>query len=781
MEAPSVDNPHPTWTTARKDMVGTSLGSSRLWFTIAEGIVTEVYYPRIDTPQIRDLGFIIADDQGFWVELRRMNDYEVRLAGSGVPAVEIVHRHPRFTFTIEVCPVQRRDVLLIRCRLDGDAALRPYALLAARLGDDASHDLAWVARHRGRTVMWAEQGPFGIALCAADESGLDAWKRCSVGCLEASDGWQDFNRNGRMTWQFESAGPGAVAMMGELPRDARLALGMAMSREAAATLAVSSLADDFDAEWAAQKAAWESWHAGHVRVRLDDGLDPALAISATVLKVHEDRTYRGAAVASLSIPWGDASESRGGYHLVWPRDLVETAGAFVALREWHGARDVLRYLVATQQEDGGWYQNQWLGGKPFWQGIQLDEVAFPIVLAAMLSEHDQLDGIPVRDMVVRALGFVARHGPSTDQDRWEENAGINAFTLTVAISALVEGSALLEGEAAAFALKLADWWNASIEDWLYVTGTPLAREHAVAGYYVRTAPVDRESRLIAHDRILAVKNRQVDPGLPAHAQVSTDFLQLVRFGLRAPGDAAVRDSVRVADALLKVDTPSGPAWHRYNGDGYGEHEDGSAFDGTGVGRAWPLLTGERGHYALVAGEDPLPYLKAMMAMSSPLGMLPEQVWDRAPVAGRRLEPGRPSGSAMPLVWAHAEFIKLCLGRREGRPVDRPARTWARYGGTRPRLDYAIWGPNVGLSTMGEGCALTVATTEPALVHWGTNGWREIADVATTDTGLGLHVAELPTRALAAGETIQFTFQWRGSGQWEGRDHEVKIGRKDETR
>ncbi|MCG6932003.1 MAG: glycosyl hydrolase, partial [Gallionella sp.] len=190
MKAPLSASPHPTWARAAKDMVGTSLGSSRLWFTVAEGIVTEVYYPRIDIPQIRDLGFIIADDNGFWVELRRHRDYQVTLPGPGIPAVTVVHRHPRFTFTLQICPSQRRDTLLLHYRLDGDAGLRTYALLAARLGEDAQNNLAAVGEHNGRTVLSAEQGPFGLALAAAAEDGSDAWQRCSAGCLEASDGWQ---------------------------------------------------------------------------------------------------------------------------------------------------------------------------------------------------------------------------------------------------------------------------------------------------------------------------------------------------------------------------------------------------------------------------------------------------------------------------------------------------------------------------------------------------------------------------------------------------------------
>ena len=457
MRAPQAAASHPTWAHAGKDMVGTSLGSSRVWFTLAEGIVTEVYYPRIDIPQIKDLGFIIADDQGFWVELRRLGNYEVTLPQPGVPALTIVHRHPRFVFTLQICPSQRRDTLLLRYRLEGDEGLRPYALLAARLGGDAHNNLAAVGRHNGRTMLWAEQGPFGLALAAAAEDGSDAWQRCSVGCLEASDGWRDFDRHGRMTWQYDSAGPGAVTLTGELPDRATLALGLGTSRESAATLAMASLMKDFTQVWETQCRVWQSWLGTGSPPDVPDELREMLALSGMVLKVHQDRTYAGAAVASLAVPWGESSQSRGGYHLVWARDLVETAGAMVAMGAYDDARDVLRYLMATQQADGHWLQNQWLGGKAFWQGIQLDEAAFPVLLASALYEHGELAGIPVRDMVVRALSFIAREGPATGQDRWEEDPGVNTFTLAIAIAALVEGSRFLDDGARDFALSLADW------------------------------------------------------------------------------------------------------------------------------------------------------------------------------------------------------------------------------------------------------------------------------------------------------------------------------------
>ncbi len=764
----------PTWAPARKDLVGASLGSSRLWFTIAQGIVTEVYYPRIDIPQIKDLGFIVADDRGFWVELRRLGNYTVTLPKPGVPAATIVHRHPRFTFTLEICPSERRDTLLVRYALEGGADLKPYVLLAARLGEDVENNVGTVATHDGRAVLWAEQGPFALALSAIDDAEADAFGRRSVGCLAVSDGWQDFARNGRMTWEYDSAGPGAVSLMGELSQRGTLALGLASSQEAAATLSVSALLDDFDQEWNAHCEAWQEWLGQCRRVSFGGEIDDRLALSATVLKVHQDQTYRGAAVASLSVPWGETSTSRGGYHLVWPRDLVETAGALIAMESYRDARDVLRYLIATQHEDGHWFQNQWLGGRPFWQGLQLDEAAFPILLVSLLQEREALDGIPVKDMFVRAVGFIARSGPSTCQDRWEEDAGLNMFTLAVAIAALVEGSEYLDGAAQEHALRLADYWNACLENWAFVQGTPLAEQLNVSGYFVRTVPLEASGERQPFDESVMIKNLDHNPNLPASAQVSTDCLQLVRYGLRGPGDPSITDSIKVIDALLKTDTPSGPVWHRYNNDGYGEHDDGTGFDGTGRGRGWPLLTGERGHYAVCAGADVTPYVDAMMAMGSPLGLIPEQVWDTAPIPAHDLVPGKPSGSAMPLVWAHAEFAKLCHSLALGRPVDRPRATWARYGGVRPTIDYDFWGPNYRPSRIPAGHRLIVSLTAPARIHFGVNDWTDIQDIDTEDTGLGVHIAELPTKNLGAGGSVQFTFLWRDSQNWEGRNYEVHL-------
>ncbi len=766
----------PTWSSSDKDLVGCAIGSARLWFTTGRGIINEVFHPRVDLPQIRDLGFIIADGAGFWVELKRLDRYRFKTPASGIPAVEYVHSHERFTFTLRIAPDPERDVLLIEINLEGDARLRPYVLLAPHLGGSGNGNLAGISDDRGRRVLWASQGPYGLAFCAANADQTDAVAAASAGYVGASDAWADFQQHGRMSWQFDSAGPGNVALAGALPRTATLALAFASSHESAATLAVASLCQPFEDVWGRHVAAWKHWQKPlALKAEASKPVREQMALSAMVLRVHQDKIYPGAMVASLSVPWGNTHDDVGGYHLVWPRDLVESAGGLLALKALPEVRNILRYLIATQLAGGNWSQNQWLGGQPYWRGDQLDETAFPVLLAAALAERDALAGIEIGAMVLAALSHLVRVGPVSQQDRWEEDAGISAFTLATCIAALVCGAEWLAEPARSWALRIADDWNARIEEWTMARGTALAERHGVDGYYVRVAPPPGPDGASQLDSILAIKNRQCDPNMPASEQVATDFLQLVRLGLRDAHDPLITQTIQVIDAELKTDTPNGPVWHRYNGDGYGEHQDGSAFDGTGFGRGWPLLAGERGHYELVAGRDPLPLLLAMTKMTGRGGMLPEQVWDSAPIPAKGLAPGEPSGSAMPLVWAHAEFVKLVASRALGRPFDRPECVWQRYRGQRPTPSDALWTPRFPTRRIDRGQTLWLLLERPAIVHFGIDGWQHITDAPTEDTGLSLHALALPSAKLDKGTVIEFTWRRADDGVWVGRDWRVTIG------
>jgi glucoamylase len=229
---------------------------------------------------------------------------------------------------------------------------------------------------------------------------------------------------------------------------------------------------------------------------------------------------------------------------------------------------------------------------------------------------------------------------------------------------------------------------------------------------------------------------------------------------------------------LKVDTPSGPAWRRYNGDGYGEKADGSPFDpGTrGIGRAWPLLTGERAHYELAAGrrDEAIRLLQAMGSLAGEGGMIPEQVWDADDIPERGLFRGRPTGSAMPLVWAHAEYLKLRRSLRDGRTFDQPAQTVRRYLQEKIGSDRVIWRFDHRRRILSAGEMLRIEVPAPAVVRWTPDGWRTIQQSPTRDTGLGLHIADLETNELWTEGSIEWTFYWPDADRWEGTNFAVTV-------
>ena len=514
--APGSPGVPPTWSSSDKDAVGTSHYSSRVWFTIGHGILNEVYWPHVDRPQIRDLGFIVADDAGFWSEVKRDATHQVRHEARGVPAITAVHTHPRYRLTLRICVDDHADVVRIEARLEdlrgaADAGasthpLRLYPLLAPHLGFTGLHGRAWVDSHKGRPMLVAQDGPWVLAL-ASEPPPL----RQGVGYVGTSDGWQDFAANGRMAWTYQQAGPGNVAGMTELELDggtAQLALAFGSRPEEAGLEASAALAGPFESAWEEYLGNWD----GFVRTLVDPPADLSAherdlyLTSAAVLRSHQDRTLPGATVASLSIPWGNTRNDLGGYHLVWSRDLVESAGAFVALGAVATARRTLAYLVASQEPDGHWPQNQWVDGVPYWTGLQLDEAAYPLLLAGALrtgaahmhgraGPHEEafqnlVSQAALDRMILGAAGFIARTGPATSQDRWEETAGLTPSTLAPVVAALVVAAEHVPEPAAAYCLELADDWNASIEDWTYARGTRLARDLGVDGLSVRIASPD---------------------------------------------------------------------------------------------------------------------------------------------------------------------------------------------------------------------------------------------------------------------------------------------------
>jgi glucoamylase len=752
----------PTWCSSDKDFVTTALGSSRVWVTIGHGIIDEIYWPSTGEPQIRDFSFYLVGAQGF-IDLKRVRRYRLSTPGPYLPVLTITHYGDDYELALEILPDARRDALLVRFAIQGPYRLA--AILAPHLGSTGRDNRAWVEQGSG----YAQRGD--CAVCLSANAPLN---NLSAGYVGASDGWQDLTRHGALTFDYSSASHGTVALSGEAQgQSGVLAVAFAETWRGAHTLVRTAIAEGFDALRAEFLQRWERWGVRLKLPRPNERLGDAGLLSAVVLKMHEDRTYPGAVVASMSVPWGNTTDTLGGYHLVWPRDATLTAFAFLAANQVSDARHILAHLTATQISDGRWAQNYFPSGEPFWSGVQLDEVAFPVLLAAKLRELGDPELPGTAQMVRTAIGFVMRTGPCSEQDRWEENPGVSPFTLAIAISALIAAGPWLTAEERASAEELADDWNERLEGWCYVRDAPLAQQLGVAGYYVRIATLDKSGDLSG---LVLLRNRQGEEIL-ASTLVSLDFSYLVRLGLRSPQDPRVKDTIKVVDHALRVETPSGALYHRYNEDGYGEHPDGRAFDGSGVGRAWPLLAGERGHLALQAGEDPLPYLETIWNCASLGGMLPEQVWDTEAIPALDLYPGRPSGSAMPLLWSHAEFLKLLIAREHGQPVELLQAVAQRYDGKVSRDAPAWhWRHEVPIWRLEAGRALRIQDRQPFTLHFGFDGWKEVQDREALAGPFGLWAVQLTAAELEPHDAVDFTRRY--GDNWEEADHRVQLGHID---
>ena len=497
LTAPGWPGIPPRWTSSAKSGVGTALNrSSRVWFTLSHGILNEIYFPRVDMACTRDMGLLVTDGNSFFSEEKRHCKFEVAPFEPGVPGFRLVNTElgGKYRIEKEVFADPHRHVVLQKTRF---AALNPdekskyhlYALLAPHLGNFGDHNTGWIGDYKGVPMLFAEF-PGGLALALACST---PWKKMSAGFAGYSDGWQDLASNFLLTHEYPRAENGNVALTGEIDLAASggefvLALGFGGIWAEAAEQARASLLDDYNALLRDYVSQWKNWQK--MLMPLDRSAEPDLYRASTaMLRAHESKDFLGGVIASLSIPWGfnKGDEDLGGYHLVWPRDLVETAGGFLAAGAVGDAMRVLHYLEATQEADGHWPQNMWLDGRAYWGGSQMDEAAFPILLVDLLRrEAPSALGDIKRwsSMVRRAASFIACNGPVTQQDRWEEDAGYSPFTLAVEIAGLLAaadfGDAIGEPEHAKYLRELADNWNENIERWTYSTNGDLAWQIGVA-------------------------------------------------------------------------------------------------------------------------------------------------------------------------------------------------------------------------------------------------------------------------------------------------------------
>ncbi|HTD85077.1 MAG TPA: glycoside hydrolase family 15 protein, partial [Candidatus Binatia bacterium] len=681
------------------------------------------------------------------------------------------------------------SVFLMSCRLEildkkFEGKLRAYALLAPHLKGLGQHNSAWCYDVDCRPLFHAEREGVHLAFGAAPD-----FVRRSVGYVGASDGWQDLMQHNCMAWEFDRAEDGNIALTAEidLSHNAEFIIAVAFGRsqQSASTKLLQSLSVPFAQHRAGYVKQWQrTLPAPDSDLSRQTGNGGGLyRLSRAVLLTHEDKVYPGALVASMSIPWGETKGDAdlGGYHLVWTRDLVKSASALLATGQTSTPLRSLIWLACIQRADGAVPQNSWINGDAYWSGKQLDEVAAPILLAWRLQQSNALGLFDPWVLVLRAARYLICHGPITGQERWEENSGYSPSTLASIIAGLVcaadfaksRGRAASSGTGAAqFILDYADWLSAHLEEWMVTN-----RGELVPGkprHYVRINPADAErpNQFASPDEsMIQIAN---GGGLhPARNVVSTDFLELVRLGVRDADDSVIVDSIAVIDQVLKYDLPQGPCWRRYNHDGYGQKGDGSAFDGTGTGRCWPLLTAERGLYELAAGRDTMAFVKAMESFANEGGMLPEQVWDSADVPEARMFRGAPTGSAMPLCWAHAEYLTLIKSRKSGVCCDRLGPVYERYVRQKTSSEIEIWTLAHQPSRITRGKVLRVITEAPGSVRWSFDDWKTSKDQELAESGIGCWFADLPAASLASGGQIVFTFKWQ-QDKWEGRNFAVET-------
>ncbi len=790
--APGVE---PRWTSSEKDAVSTAYAaSSRVWFTISHGTLNEIYYPTIDRPQTRDMELLFSDGETFFHEEKRDLTYDFRYIDSSAPAVRVVASDlkGRYTVTKEFISDPHHPVVLMNVKISGDeeilSRLKCYALLAPHLNGGGAGNSARSIDVAGRRCLLAWKGETMLGM------GADCgFSRSSCGYVGTSDGYQDLCTDMKMTWQFGEALDGNIAVMGEIDvaanREFTIAISFGDGSHAAIAQMMQTLATPYEEH---QKRFLLQWTRSVSPPRLatvsKDG-GKLMRISHNVLLTHEDKTYSGAFIASASIPWGNSKGDTdlGGYHLVWTRDMVQTATALLASGRTDTAMRALVYLACTQRTDGSFAQNFWIDGTPYWTGIQLDEVAFPIMLAWRLWKMNGLGEFDIFPFVERAAAFLVRYAPVTQQERWEEAAGYSPSTLAAVISALVCAADIARArqasELASYLEAYADWIEAHLDEWTTTTEGVLLPD--VKYHYMRIRP-PAEGEPFYNPSLPAgwihINNRE--PGeradFEAREVIDAGFLELVRYGIRRADDPLIIDSLKVVDHVLKIETPFGDCWRRYNHDGYGQKKDGDAYNGSGQGRAWPILTGERGHYELALVTTTARTLRRSSSSVHRAGCCRNRCGTITIIPSKGLYLGRSAGSAQPLVWAHAEYLKLLRSAVDGRVFDRISVVEERYAvpaGQRTFTNHIeIFEVTRPISTIFSGYTLRIVDREHFRVVYTFDNWATTHSVDARSVGYPGSFVDISADPEQKGKII-FTLAWPGQDgheRWLGRNIDVSV-------
>ena len=685
------------WLDAGKEGVGTAATlNSKVWFTLRHGVLSEVYYPFVDVANVQSLQFVVVNTKTGQVETESENAKHEVYALGGLTFRQINTAHSgKWSISKTYVTDPQRHTVLIDVSFTAREAIALYVRYDPSLANSGMHDVGFGQIYHdeggavyGQAALLAfDQGRPGVVSQLASSAllatgGLDEMRTAYAG----PDEWLErLKVKADTPARTSQTQPGNIVQTARIRRPARftLALGFGEKMLYALSNAALSLDEGFRRVQARYEAGWR----GYVKQlpRVAPRYQAQFNMAAMILRVHEDKLGRGANVASLSVPWsGNANEiGSSGYHAVWARDLYQVATAYLALNDKAAALRALDYLLQKQQRaDGAFPRNSWVDGRATDGGLQLDQVAYPLILAYQLGRLDQETW---SKHIRPAADFISKNGPATPQERWEEKGGYSPSTIAAEIAGLVCAAEAArrngDKDAEKKYLAVADEWAANIEKW---TATKTGK-YGDGNYYLRLS----QNGTPDAGAPLSVNN--ADPPFDEREIVDAGFLELVRLGIKRPDDPLIVKSLKIVDQLLKVNTPNGEAWYRYNHDAYGEMDDGRKwnYDGkySGRGRLWTLLTGERGEYELALGDKKTAQtrLDAMQKFANDGLMIPEQIWDRdesskSKVQGSRLVFGEGTGSATPLCWSMAQFIRLARNLQAGRNLETPDIVAARYLG-----------------------------------------------------------------------------------------------------
>ncbi len=649
------------WTEADKTGFGTARSrQSRVWFTLQDGRVSEVFYPDLSTPSVRSLELVVSDGIVNDRQSRHMTTEVTRPDEGSLRFTQVsTDKDGHYRVTEEVITDPARNALVLHIGVESLDGL-PHSLqvrYAPALGNGTAGDRTHSNRHALRAVDHEAQVASTLVSSPA------------LGYVNDVNGISTALIHNATTQNFT----------------ATISLGFGRTPRGSAHVAEKALAQPWATTAGAYDAGWHDYLSTLKPVPASAAaIQRQYLASALVLAAGEDKANPGAFVASPSMPWvwgdevkkDDLSYPSASYHEVWSRDLYQIGTALYAMGDVAAAQRAVRWLFRTQQkQDGSFPQNSDVDGKEEWTELQLDQVTLPIALAHLVGKTDKKTYRGIKKAVRFLMKFrdeeTGRKAPYSPQERWENQSGYSPATIAAQIDGLVTGAAIArqhgDVKLATSWEKVADRFARKVKSWTVTTKGPLSD----APYFLRVTKDGKPNKGTTY---------AIGDGGPARADqrrvVDPSFLDLVRFGILSPTDPVVLNSLAVVDQDLAVPTPNGTFWHRFSFDGYGETRSGAQWDVSEdgerktLGRAWPLLAGERGEYAVAAGQSGAPYLASVAASASGTDMLAEQVWDgRAPTGEACCQAGEGTRSATPLLWSHAVLIRLAWTIQNGRPVD----------------------------------------------------------------------------------------------------------------